>query len=64
MRSGLIFAQEGRWHVNGELSATLNEFVQFLRIKGLDYPEAETTNRTRGAKQEDSGDAKDGAADP
>jgi hypothetical protein len=64
IKSGFIFKQEGRWHVDRELNATLNEFVQFLRIKGVDYPEARTTTRTRGAEQEDPADAKDGAADP
>ena len=63
MRSGFIFEQEGRWHVNGELNATLNEFVQFLRIKGVDYPEAGTKTGTRGAEREAPADAKGGAAD-
>lgn len=63
-RSGVIFTQEGRWHVNRELSATLSELVQFLRLKGADYPEARALTRMSGAEQEDSADAKNGAADP
>ena len=36
IKSGFIIEREGRWHVEPELSATLNEFMQFLRIKGVD----------------------------
>ena len=45
MKSGFIFEREGRWYVDPELSATLNEFVQFLRIKGVDYSEVRVSPR-------------------
>jgi hypothetical protein len=37
MNSGFIIERDGRWNVEPELSATLNEFMQFLRIKGVDH---------------------------
>ena len=61
MKSGFIFEREGRWHVNPELSATLNEFVQFLRIKGADYPEVSISARRGGAEQGAPADARKNA---
>jgi hypothetical protein len=36
IKSGFILQRDGRWYVDPERSATLNEFMQFLQIKDAD----------------------------
>lgn len=56
MKAGFIFQQGDEWTVNPDLSATLNEFIQFLRIKGIDYPEVKFVGGA-GAEPDASADA-------
>jgi hypothetical protein len=52
IKSGFTLQRDGRWYVDPERSATLNEFMQFLQIKDADNQPVQIRSDNKRVRQD------------